>query len=315
MKIARYSALAAFIAVFLISLLSAGSGSAARGACGDECRNSREVHQPLAEAPAQGKDALPQARKNPRDGADMVLVPAGEFLMGSPEGEGDNDEHPRYKVWLDAYYIYKYEVTNGQFARFINETGYNAQSSWRMFYKSKMERHPVIGVNWDDAEAYCRWAGVRLPTEAEREKAARGTDGRKYPWGNNWDKNRCNWFNGSKLPGMSDIYQGRGTLPAGSFPLGVSPYGVHDMAGNVWEWCSDWYSTTYYGGSPARNLQGPSSGQFRVLRGGSWYNDSRFCCRCANRFKCPADSRHIIVGFRCVQVPRGKTKEFSRNTR
>jgi formylglycine-generating enzyme required for sulfatase activity len=233
----------------------------------------------------------------------MVLVPSGEFLMGSPEGEGGGDEHPQHKVYLDAYYIYKYEVTHGQFARFVNETGYNAEGKWNYHNKPGMDGLPVGSVTWNDAVAYCTWAHVRLPTEAEWEKAARGSDGRKYPWGNSWNDDMCNWFKGPKLPGMADIGQGRGPLPVGSFPLGASPCGALDMAGNVWEWCNDWYGAAYYGSSASKNPRGPSTGKTHSVRGGSFYNDIPVCFPCADRYMLYPYNRGFIFGFRCASGP------------
>lgn len=227
--------------------------------------------------------ALPLIIANSKDGSELILISAGEFLMGSPRGKGNNDEHPQHKVYLDAYYIGKYEVTNEKFAKFVQGSGYQAQGSWRDYFKSGTADHPVVSVSWNDAVAYCRWANLRLPTEAEWEKAARGTDGRQYPWGNNWDKGRCNWDEGPQLSGMASMYQGRGTLSVGSFPSGASPYGCMDMAGNVWEWCADWYGEKYYSQSTNSDPQGPSSGQYRILRGGSWGFANPADLRCAAR--------------------------------
>lgn len=249
------------------------------------------------------KASLPAKRTNPRDGAEMVLVPAGEFLMGSTEREGGYDEHPQHRVHLDAYYIYRYEVTNGQFAKFVKETGYVAQGKWGNYCRPGMDRHPVVFVTWNDASAYCGWANVRLPTEAEWEKAARGADGRKYPWGSSWSDNRCNWFKGPKLPGMADIGQGRGHLPVGSFPLGASPFGALDMAGNVWEWCNDWYGATSYESSSPKNPRGPSMGKTHVVRGGSFNNDIPVCFRCADRYMMYPHNLGCTVGFRCASGP------------
>lgn len=227
--------------------------------------------------------------RNLNDEAVMVLVPSGEFLMGCSSEifgllrDGTSDEYPRHTVYLDAYYIYKYEVTNKQFAKFVNEVGYKIEGNWKDYAISKRENHPVVNVTWNDAMAYCRWVGGTLPAEAQWEKAARGTDGKIYPWGNRWDGSKCNWYKGPKLSGMADIHKRRGTLPVGSFPSGASPYGCMDMAGNVWEWCGDWYGVDYYKNGPSRNLQGPESGQYRVLRGGSWLNDNHSAFRCSLR--------------------------------
>ena len=219
------------------------------------------------------------------DGTEMVLVPAGEFWMGSDEYD---DEKPRHRLHLDAYYIDRYETTNALYGRFLQATGRAAPSYWNSSQFSG-ESQPVVGVTWHDADAYCRWAGKRLPTEAEWEKAARGTDGRKYPWGDQWDSSREN----------SQGKLGR-SVAVGSYPTGASPYGVHDMAGNVWEWVADWYDANYYKRSPERNPMGPESGSSRGLRGGSWRNDP-FFLRTADRFNRTPDDRNYNVGFRCAR--------------
>ena len=159
----------------------------------------------------------------------FALIPAGVFTMGSDKYV---DEKPIHDVYLDAYYISEFPVTVAQYRLFCVASQRNMPDapSWGW-----IDEHPMVSVTWDDATAFCEWAGVRLPTEAEWEKAARGTDGRAYPWGNDWDKSKCSNFTNSKS-----------TQPVGSYPDGASPYGVLDMAGNVWEWCSDWYSADYY---------------------------------------------------------------------
>ncbi|MGV8119091.1 MAG: SUMF1/EgtB/PvdO family nonheme iron enzyme [Candidatus Xenobiia bacterium LiM19] len=233
--------------------------------------------------------SLPPTMTNPTDGADMILIPAGEFLMGSPAGTGRDDERPQHKVYLDAFYICKYQVTNGQFARFVEETGYKPAGNWKEYAKWGRETHPVVNVTWNDAAAYCNWAGGKLPTEAQWERAARGTDGRIYPWGNEWDASRCN-SNSS------------GTIPVGSFPSGASPCGCMDMAGNVWEWCSDWYGEDYYGNSPSRNPGGPGSRNYRVLRGGSWDCADAVGFRCAFRLRNTPGDRGSNCGFRVCRA-------------
>jgi len=227
--------------------------------------------------------------RNERDGSVMVLIPAGEFTMGSDEG--GSDEKPKHDVYLDAYYIDKYEVTVGQFRKFCSATRTNmpGQPSW-----NEGDNYPVVNVSWDDASAYASWAGKRLPTEAEWEKAARGLNGRVYPWGYTWDSSKCN--NGE--PNSTDGYAN--TAPVGSFPQGASKYGVLDMAGNVWEWCSDWYNEIYYQSSPSRNPTGPSSGLVRVGRGGSW-NSGLALCRTVNRGSYLPELRTIYYGFRCAR--------------
>jgi formylglycine-generating enzyme required for sulfatase activity len=223
------------------------------------------------------------------DGAEMVLVPAGEFVMGSNDY---HDEKPPHRVELDDYYVDRYEMTNALYKRFLDATGRAAPSSWNDAAWNDFSQ-PVVGVSWDDADAYCRWARKRLPTEAEWEKAARSTDGRKYPWGEQWDASRAN-ADQSRL--------GR-TVPVGSYPTGVSPYGIHDMLGNVWEWVADWYAADAYERSDARNPKGPHSGTARALRGGSWLSlDS--ILRATNRYHLAPDHRSTRIGFRCAKDAR-----------
>ena len=219
------------------------------------------------------------------DGAEMVLVPAGEFLMGS---EDYDHEKPQHRVYLDGFHIDKYEVTNALYKRFMETTSRSSPLYWSDA-KWNGSSQPVVGVSWQDADAYCTWAGKRLPTEAEWEKAARGTDGRKYPWGEQWDSTKAHAEN--KL--------GK-TTPVGSYAGGLSPYGAYDMAGNVWEWVADWYAADYYKQSPERNPVGPASGQYRVLRGGSW-DDGPGYLRTALRLNGSPGSRGDHIGFRCAK--------------
>ena len=249
-------------------------------------------------------EGLPARAINPKDGAVMILIPPGKFIMGSDPGEpgAKADESPRRKVYLGAYYVYEKEVTNGMFLRFIEETGYSPAGRWDRDSGKKYPDHPAVYVTYVDAEAYCRWAEVTLPTEAQWERAARGTDGSKYPWGNRWDSNKCNNA-GTKDPEllskMAPIVEGRGTIPGGAAPGDRSPEGVMDLAGNVNEWCLDYWSADYYKNAPSRNPAGPSSGVERVLRGGSWsLPPSR--CRCASRWSGDVDSPLDDYGFRCT---------------
>lgn len=262
-------------------------------------------HEPLASTPAptarkgesSAKDLAPQITGT--DGAPMVLVSAGEFWMGSPDGEGEGDEHPRHRVYLDGFYLDQYEVTTSRFSKFLHERKMPAPQSWSEQAHQFHGNKPVVGVDWNDAVAYCSWAGKRLPTEAEWEKAARGTDQRVYPWGNDAPNERRANFN------RGFDFQDYGVLTdVGSFEQGKSPYGVYDMAGNVWEWTADWYDENYYGKSPSRNPTGPSSGKYRVVRGGSCYH-APFYVRSAYRTWNTPTYRYDNVGFRCAQdVPK-----------
>ena len=207
-----------------------------------------------------------QARTNPVDGAVYVPVPAGEFVMGSPDGVGDDDEHPQHTVYLDAFWIMQTEVTNAQYAKCVaaGACEWPTNNSWRR--GDDYADYPVTDVDWNQANAYAQWAGGRLPTEAEWEKAARGKDGRTYPWGEEGPS--------TALVNCCDFVNAITTV--GSFPAGISPYGLLDMSGNVWEWTADWYDSGYYNQSPARNPSGPAGGERHVVRGGAYNSGSRF---------------------------------------
>jgi formylglycine-generating enzyme required for sulfatase activity len=219
---------------------------------------------------------------------EWVTVPVGEFLMGS----NDSDEKPIHRVHLSAYQIARHPVTNAQYELFVMATSYAAPEHWENGkILAGKENHPVVNVSWQDAQAFCVWAGVRLPTEAEWEKAARSADGRMYPWGNEPPTQELCNFDGN----VDD------TTPVGLYPKGASPYGVLDMAGNVWGWVSDWYDDKYYSVSPVENPQGgPATGESRVLRGGSWI-DVDLEVRSANRRYCPPSYWYDFGGFRCVR--------------
>ncbi len=221
---------------------------------------------------------------------EMVRVPAGEFRMGS---ETQNpDERPARTVYLNAYWIDRHEVTNAQYEAFVLERGHRRPALWDDDRLSG-PRQPVVGVDWFDAAAYCDWADKRLCTEAEWEKAARGTDGRPYPWGEEEpDAARANF----------DMRVGR-PVDVGSHPAGVSPFGAYDMAGNVWEWVADWYQHGYYREAPTRNPRGPASGAVRVDRGGSWVNGAVSIVT-TKRGRLIPTAKGDQIGFRCCKDAR-----------
>jgi len=231
---------------------------------------------------------------NPKDQAEMVFVPAGEFLMGSTKEQVKaamdevhkqypnvpdywfTAEAPQHRVYLDAYWIDRYPVTVAQYRKFMMETGEGLlpTTDWEW-----QDDYPVGFVTWEQAAAYAGWAGKRLPTEAEWEKAARGMDGRQYPWGNAWDSGKCANSVGLGFGGLGHPQS------VASHPAGASPYGCLEMAGNVWEWCADWYDARYYESAARANPSGPKSGSQRVQRGGCWGNVNSWDFRCARRFR------------------------------
>ena len=225
------------------------------------------------------------------DGAPLVLVPAGEFVMGSTPGGyifGDN-ETPRRRIYLKAFYIDKYEMTNRRFRKFFAPVERYAGSF-------EEPEQPVVGVTWFQARDYCARVGRRLPTEAQWEKAARGADGRTYPWGD--ERATCaRAVMGGEIPSCS---KGFTTWSVGGRPLGASPFGAMNMAGNAMEWVADWYRGNFYAQMPGKNPKGPGAGSLKVLRGGAWFN-SRFLMRSAFRTGyAPYESNHG-VGFRCAR--------------
>ena len=277
----------------------------------------------------------PPGTKTGRDGAPMVFIPAGKFWMGSPEGEGDDNERPRHQVTLDSFYLDKYEVTNQQFQEFIKATnyrttaeqdgsayGYTTKGNWeninganwkkpegdQTVFTSGRDSHPVVSISWNDAKAYCQWAGKRLPSEAEWEYAARAGTQTKYWWGdgnpgsrkvgNFADETAKRQFpDWTIMEGYDDGY-GR-TAPVGSFEANL--WGLHDMTGNVWEWVADWFAKDYYSQSqsPVKNPQGPVTGEYRVLRGGSWSYDP-WVLRSAVRVRGTPSLRDSGLGVRCA---------------
>ena len=232
----------------------------------------------------------------------MLCVPAGEFLMGSTDSDeyAKDDEKPQHRVFLDAFWIDQTEVTNAMYAQCVSAgTCVLPQSPYNHYNDGvQYANHPVANVLWEEANAYCKWAGRDLPTEAQWEKAARGTDRRTYPWGEHqWGDIRidCSFVNTRMCVGD--------TTEVGSYPTGASPYGALDMACNVWEWVQDWYSATFYQSSPDRNPSGPASGEYHVWRGGG-YNDYEWDFRSAARTETrPEYGDPVIVGFRCARSP------------
>jgi formylglycine-generating enzyme required for sulfatase activity len=267
--------------------------------------------------------------------SEMALVPSGEFLMGSPAGaEAFDDEQPQRQVYVGAFWMDRQETTHAEYELFVRATGHrvpaNANPGASLWDTNAplpgSADHPVINVSWEDATAYCAWRGKRLPTEAEWEKAARGTDARRYPWGNNWDHARANsasfWagrtiqfdsgedWNAFWVKGEgARISRERGlkgevlTVPVGSFPNGASPYGMLDMAGNVSEWVQDWYDPGYYAKSPLADPQGPTRGAIKAMRGGSWLKPAR-SLRTTDRDYGNVASRPSGAGIRCARDER-----------
>jgi serine/threonine-protein kinase len=225
-------------------------------------------------------------KTNPKDGAELIWVGGGEFDMGSDDGE--RREKPSHRVFVDGFWIYKVPVTVGQYRLFCAATGRALRHAPAWGWQ---EEHPIVNVSWEYARAYAEWAGVSLPTEAEWEKAARGTDGRTFPWGEEWDRAKCCSSVGLRRSAVSFV---------GAYPDGASPYGVLDMAGNVWEWTADWYEETYYAFSPEKNPTGPFFGTHRVVRGGSWGNETVHDFRTSTRVVCEPMVRGGSIGFRCV---------------
>ena len=249
----------------------------------------------------------------------VARIAAGEFVMGADDGE--DDERPAHRIYVDDFAIGMYPVTNAEYAQFVRETGHPSpairalplmvtgahETDFRSlaagyFWSNGTppegrERHPVTLVGFDDATSYCRWLAsktgkpVRLPTEAEWERAARGgLEGKRFPWGDTLDAGRAHF-----LP-HADAKAERGTAPVGSYPPNALE--MHDMAGNVWEWVSDWYSPNYYERTQYINPQGPDNGVMRIVRGGAWVNADGRYLRCAYRHKVPPDSYAYSIGFR-----------------
>ena len=259
-----------------------------------ERQKEAEAAPPRAEEAAKrrAKEANKQMPVWQQIGIELVTIPAGEFLMGSDPGRDSQAyaiEKPHHKLKLGAYQLAKTPVTNRQYKAFVDATEHAAPAHWqRGKIPAGKEEHPVVYVSWRDAVAFCAWVGMRLPSEAEWEKGARGTDGRSYPWGNEApDDKRCNFA-------MNVRY----TTAVGKYPAGASPFGLLDMAGNVWEWTSSLSKDYPYRADDAREDQ--TAGGSRVLRGGSWYDESQLV-RSAFRLRNQPDDRNGFNGFRCAR--------------
>jgi formylglycine-generating enzyme required for sulfatase activity len=224
----------------------------------------------------------------------MRLVPAGEFNMGSEHGE--QQEAPLHTVYLAAYYIDKYEVTNSLYKACVDAEACDLPKQLDLYNSPSYAEHPVVNVDWFMASAYCEWRAEDLPTEAQWEKAARGTDERTYPWGNELTCADVIFLD-NRVPQQCN--NGGGTIPVGTNPNNVSPYGAYDMAGNVWEWVADWWDTQYYAVSPHANPIGPTAGEHKVVRGGSW-NNLPIDLRTTTRNWDDQFFYHFLLGFRCT---------------
>ena len=246
-----------------------------------------------------------------KDPVEMVVIPAGSFIRGSAENNGRPDERPRRKIFLKAFTIDKFEVSNQQYQKFVEETlhktPFNVYGDGSLFKVPGIAKRPVVQVTWHDAVDYCFWAGKRLPTEAEWEKAAGGTKAQVYPWGNSEEIETPANFDGE--------WRGVNTLmDVNTLPQGASPYGIYHMAGNVREWVEDWYDADYYTVSPQRNPKGPDTGILKVIRGGSWRSflpDLRVASRGKGGFALKTHG----IGFRCARDLGVSKKTTSRTSK
>ncbi len=232
--------------------------------------------------------------ENDKDGSVLVLIPGGKILAG---GSGSDERGKVFEVHLPAFYAGITTVTNAQYKKFVDATSHRPPDKadygtpvWQgKTFPADKANHPVVCVSWDDAHAYCQWAGLRLPTELEWEKAARFTDGREYPWGKEWKESLCRNEMNKNNETTSSVF---------NYPRGISPCGLYQMSGNVWEWCQNWYGSTAYKGFETGDFTLPATGEGRVVQGGSWYdlNDRRF--RCSYRRGIRPDDSDSGRGFR-----------------
>jgi formylglycine-generating enzyme required for sulfatase activity len=245
--------------------------------------------------PPPANAAIPTSANNPISGVEIVFVPAGQFLMGSPESDSNREpgsEEPQHTVYLDSFWITKTQITNTMFNICVSAgaCAYSASHATNPNYLDPLfADHPVVYISWDMAQTYCEWTGGRLPTEAEWEKAARGPDGQRFPWGE--EMARIKFANANNEIGNTTV--------VGTFPFGASYFGALDMGGNVREWVADWYDPGYCSISPAVNPLGPETGEKKVLKGASYRDPWRYS-RAANRLAHEPASPGDVRGFRCV---------------
>ena len=301
MRIALSSVLVVFLLLGAI-LADSPEGSIEKPEKSQLPMGAHEVSQPKQQA--RSPESLHY--RNPKDGYEMALIPRGKAIFGAGpddpyflESAADR-EKPQFKADLPEFYLGRYCVTNEQYFKFVQETGHRPPDQadmetpvWRNGkYPAEKAKHPVVCVSWHDAKAYCVWAGLGLPTELQWEKAARGFDGRIYPWGNEWD--------GKKLRNYSN--KGLETACAvDDYPEGTSVFGTFNMSGNVWEWCEDWYEETAYERYARKDLTLPHTGQSKILRGGSWHGDAPLPFRCGARLPKNPDDKAYWSGFRCAR--------------
>ncbi len=264
---------------------------------------AQNLNQDQNQATSPEKPQLAESQEIPEING-MVYIPPGEFLMGSTQEDlwntAESDEFPQRSVWIDGFYIDLYEVTNVQYKLFVDSLHVEPPLHWKNGnYPVGWDGYPVTGITWHDAKRYAEFVGKRLPTEEEWEKAARGTDGRRFPWGDEFDKEKAN--NAEQL------------LPIMRFPEGVSPYGVYDMAGNAAEWVDAWFSPYPRGENDQLDPDYPKhtpiygKKKYRVYRGGSFNSFGKYL-RCANREKEKPSARWGNIGFRCAMDPPWETK-------